>query len=624
MHCYAGKILHVDLSERRSEEISLSPDLARRHLGGRGLGSYFLHRYASRGVDPLAPENALIFMTGPLSGTSVSGSSRFCVLGKSPLTGSGGESYAGGHLAPELKYAGFDGVVITGASPEPVYLAIRDGRVEFHPAGHLWGKLVHDTEEEIRREQGDPAVQVATIGPAGERRIRFACVITDADRAAGRTGMGAVMGSKNLKALAVRGTRPVSVADPRRFLAAALQYGASIARDPNGRYMYLSGTSGGPANQNALGLLPTRNFSEGTFPGHDRITADFFHPKYLAARKACAACTVACIKQLSIPHAPGGAVIPAYGGPEYETLSAFGSLCENGSVEVIAAANQLCNSYGLDTISAGAAVAFSLECYEKGIITRGDVGFELRWGDPDSILGLLRLILARRGFGDLLAEGVRRAAAAIGRGAEEYAMEVKGLETPMHEPRGKMGLGISYAAAPRGATHMDGFHDTSCLRENPCPELGVPAPLDRFTLSGKPPVVKRFEDWRSTVNSLILCAFTTRETGPSRNYGSIVEMTAAATGWDLTLEEMLRIGERNHTLTRAYAVREGITDRDDRLPRKFARPMTRGPSAGHAIPPEEMKRALREYYRERGWDEHGSPRPETLQALGLGELVGGA
>lgn len=620
MDSYAGKFLLVDLSHRRIDEIPLSSELARKHFGGRGLGSLLLHRHTSPGVEPFAAENALIFMTGPLSGTSVSGSSRFCVLGKSPLTGCGGESYAGGHLAPELKYAGFDGVVITGASEDPVYLSVRDGRAEIRSAARLWGKLVHDTEKEIRRELGDPAVQVAAIGPAGERRIRFASVITDSDRAAGRTGMGAVMGSKKLKALAVRGTRPVSVADPKRFFAAALKYGASVARDPSGRYMFLSGTSGGPANQNALGLLPTRNFSEGIFPGHENISADVFHPKYLTARKACAACTVACIKQLSIPGAPGGPVIPAYGGPEYETLSAFGSLCENDSVEVVAAANQLCNSYGLDTISAGAAVAFALECYERKVLTRGDVGFELRWGDPDSILGLLRLILSREGIGDLLAEGIRRAAVAIGRGAEEYALEVKGLETPMHEPRGKMGLGISYAVAPRGATHMDGFHDTMCLRENACPEMGLTSPLDRFTLEGKPAVVKRFEDWRSTVNSLILCVFTTRETGASRNYESIVTMTSAATGWDLTLEEMLRVGERNHALTRAYAVREGISDRDDRLPGKFSRPMTRGPSAGHTISEAELKRALREYYQVRGWDERGAPRPETLQTLGLGEL----
>jgi len=388
--------------------------------------------------------------------------------------------------------------------------------------------------------------------------------------------------------------------------------------------MYASGTSGGPASMSALGLLPTRNFTEGTFPGYEKITSDSFHPKYLAARKACSACTVACIKQLSVPYAPGGPVVPAYGGPEYETLSAFGSLCENDAVEVIAAANQLCNSHGLDTISAGASVAFALECYEKGILTRSDVGLDLSWGDPASILGLLKRILAREGIGDMLAEGVRRAAAAIGRGAEQCALEVKGLEVPMHEPRGKQGLGISYAVAPRGATHMDGFHDTMVVRENSCPELGILEPFDRFTLLGKPPVVKRFEDWRAAINSLILCVFTTRETGPARSYGSIVEMTAAATGWDLSLEELLEIGDRNHTLTRCYAVREGIGDRDDRLPEKFSRPMTQGPSAGRAISPEELRRALEEYYRVRGWDERGAPRWEALRELGLEEFFASA
>ena len=626
MHGYAGRLLRVDLGNGKCWAEPLEDARARCYLGGRGLGARILMDEVPPGCDPLGPENRLVFAMGPLAGTFAPGSGRFVVLAKSPATGGFGEAYTGGFVAHELKYAGYDGIVVQGRAPEKVYLSIVNDRVEIRPAAHLAGRGTLETEQAIKEEMGDLETKIVSIGLAGENGVRFACVMNDTDRAAGRTGLGAVMGAKNLKAIAVRGTGRVEVADRQAFREHALANLAKIRKHPwlgdSPGSAGALGTAGGVEDLSRAGILPTRNWETGTWEHADRISGTAMKNTILLGHRACQACPVGCTRVVEVADGPFAGVRPEYGGPEYETVAALGSLCENRNLEAIALLNQRCNVYGLDTISAGSAIAFAMECFEKGILTEKEIGFRLDWGDAPAMVRLLDMIARREGVGDLLAEGVRGAASQIGGGAPALAVEVKGLEFGMHEARGKKGLALSYATAPRGADHMEGFHDPSLAVPNAWPELGVTEAMDRFSLEGKPRVVRLAEDYTSFINSVPLCSFMSLPVGGIRNSHEISGMLAAATGWtDLTLEEELAMGERAYNLARAFTVRESGGRADDRLPAKLSRSLRGGASRGQVISDEDLKPALQEYYRLRGWSESGTPTEKKLRELGLEDVA---
>ncbi len=626
MDGYAGRLLRVDLDRGTTSVESLDEVRARRYLGGRGLGARILMDEVPAGCDPLGPENRLVFAMGPLAGTFAPGAGRYVVLAKSPATGGFGEAYTGGFVAHELKYAGYDGIIVQGRAPAKVYLAITDEHAEFRPASHLTGRGTLEAEEQIKEEVGDPEARIVSVGLAGENGVRFACIMNDTDRAAGRTGLGAVMGAKNLKAIAIRGTGRVTVADPRGFRDHALANLAKIRQHPGlvggpGSLSQL-GTAGGVEDLSSLGILPTRNWESGAWEAADRISGTAMRNTILLGHRACEACPVGCTRVVRVSDGPFAGVQPEYGGPEYETVAAFGSLCDNRNLQAIALLNQKCNAYGLDTISAGSVIAFAMECFEQGLLREKEIGFPLPWGDAAAMVRLLDLIARREGVGDLLAEGTRRAAARIGRGASELAVEVKGLELGMHEARGKKGLGLSYATAPRGADHMEGFHDPMVAGPGAWPELGVTEAMDRFALDGKPRVVRLAEDYTSFINSLPLCSFMSLAVGGLHNCDEITGMLAAATGWqDLSLDEEMAIGERAYNLARAFTLRESGGPPDDRLPAKLSRSLREGASRGRIFTDQEFSTALQAYYRVRGWTERGAPTASKLRELGLEDVV---
>ncbi len=625
MHGYAGRLLRVDLSTGRSWVESLDERRARLYLGGRGLGARILLDEVPAGADPMGPDNRLVLAMGPLAGTFAPGSGRYTVLAKSPATDGFGEAYTGGFVAHEVKYAGYDGIVVQGRAAEPVYLAIRNDKVEIRPARHLWGRPTLEVEQKIKDETGDLETRIVSVGPAGEKAVRFACVMNDTDRAAGRTGMGAVMGSKNLKAIAVRGTGRVTLADARAFREHALSNLAKIKKhgwlgDSAGRL----GTAGGVEGLSADGILPTRNWETGTWEYASRISGQGMADTILIGHRACEACPVGCTRVVRVSGGAFGGVRPEYGGPEYETVAAFGSLCENRNIEAIGLLNQKCNAYGLDTISAGSVIAFAMECFEKGLLTEKQIGFRLEWGDAAAMVRLLDMIASREGIGDLLAEGTRRAAKQLG--ASGLAVEVKGLELGMHEARGKKGLGLSYATAPRGADHMEGFHDPSISAPNAWPEIGVVEAADRFTLEGKPFAVRQAENYTSFINSIPICSFMSLCVAGLHNTDEVTGMIAAATGWkDFSLDEEMAIGDRAYTLGRVFTVRESGGRpggrADDRLPAKLSRSLRDGASKDQVISDSDLKKALAEYYQLRGYDRNGTPTAAKLKELGIEEAA---
>ena len=452
---------------------------------------------------------------------------------------------------------------------------------------------------------------MAAIGPAGENLVQMACIMHDITRSAGRPGLGAVMGSKRLKAVIVHGTEEKPIHDPARFRSERIAYVREMFDDRAkdfGEY----GTVGGLTWLSEMGILPTKNFQEGTFDRADEIGGKRLHDTILIDRETCAGCPIRCKRVVATEYA-GRKVDPVFGGPEYETTAAFGSLCMNNDLRVVALANQLCNDYGLDTISAGVAVAFLMEASEKGLIDE-----RIPWGDGVKIIELVEKIAHREGIGDRIADGLANFAAELG---ADFAMTIKGVEIPMHEPRGKQAMGLSYATSPRGATHLEGIHDTMLEIDSPTPELGIDRAYDRFSLLDKPKIGKIYEDIRSFENSLVLCVFTVHETGERYNLPQIRSLLAAATGIELTPQGMIEVGERNYALLRLHAARAGYTIDRDGLPRRFHEPLPRGASAGRPVDPDELKKAIADYYAARGYDRYG-PTDETLRRLGLDDLVG--
>ncbi len=610
MHGIYGRYLEVDLTKGELREREIPARWYELHLGGRGIAARLLLELVPPDVDPLGPENVLIFATGPFQGTGLAGAGRHVVAGKSPKTNSISDSYAGGFFGHELGRSGYDGIIIRGQAESPVYLLLYEGKAELREAGELWGKTTGEAEDLLQNRH--PGARVAVIGPAGENRVLQACIIHDKTRAAGRPGFGAVMGAKRLKAVVVKGHREKALADPKEFARARAAFAKELMSDPGMVKFGQYGTARGLTWLSEMGILPTENFREGVFDRADAIGGDRMAETILVDRDTCAGCPVRC-KRVVRADFRGRPVLPEYGGPEYETLAAFGSLCRCSDLSAIALANQLCNAYGLDTISAGVFVATLMEASERGLLAE-----RVPWGDPEAIVTWVERLAKREGLAGEIAE------AGLARWAEErgidFAMVIKGVELPMHEPRGKVGLGLSYAISPRGATHLEGMHDTMLEGEAPTPELGVTQGIDRFQLRGKAKLVVLYENLRSFTNSLVMCVFTTNMTGSRYNYLQLRELLRYATGIELTPEGMLRIGERNYNLLRLYSGLVGYRKGDDGLPPRLHQPLPRGASAGRPIDPEAFRQEIEEYYRLRGWDEWG-PTPERLRQLDLGELA---
>lgn len=621
MFGYMGKILRVNLSKEKTLKDKLEENITRKFIGGRCLGAKILFDKVSQGINPLGPENKLVIATGVLTGIPFAGNSRYVIMAKSPLTGIWGEANASGFFGPELKCAGYDVVIIEGKADAPVYLWIHDDEAEIKDASHLWGKITGETQKIIREEVKDRKTRVACIGPGGENLVKYACVISDLNRAAGRTGMGAVMGSKNLKAIAVRGTEKIEFAHEKRLMELVRMANREVWEGVYGDLLHKYGTDGDLDDLNATGRLPTKNFRKCTFEGSDKITGETMAETILKKRGACYACPVACIR---VVEAKEPYVIdPAYGGPEYETTAALGSLCMNDNLVAVAKANELCNKYSVDTISTGVVIAFAMECYERGLITKEDTqGIDLTWGNHNAIIQFIEKIAKRKGFGDILAEGVKKAAEKIGKSAEGFAIHIKGQEVPMHEPRGKKGLGLSYATSNRGACHLQAEHDDIFEGERwLCPEIGLGttlAPRDRLYLGKeKAELVKIAGDLWALYDSLIVCKFTAYPEG-GIGVRRLTDIVAAATGWEITINELMAVGERAFNLCRAFNVREGITRKDDTLPTRLMEPLREGPYEGEAISRNALHKVLDYYYEFRGWDKKtGIPTRRKLEELDL-------
>lgn len=604
MKGFFGRYLEVDLSQGVIEDYEVPEEWYEKYLGGRGIGSRILLEEIDSGIDPLGPENILIFATGPLQGTRIPGSGRHVVLSKSPKTGSVSDSYAGGFFAHELATTGYDGIIVKGKADSPVYISLDEHGACLNDAEDIWGEEVADVDQKLKEiHEGG---KVTAIGKAGENLVKFSCIINDRNRAAGRPGFGAVMGSKNLKAILAKGTKKLPIQDGDLLKKKKKEFFEQLQESGTvewGKY----GTTGLVEPLDELGILPTKNFKEGVFDEAEKIDGTTLFDTILKERDNCTACPVNCKRVVNTEFA-GEEVEERYGGPEYETIAALGSLCMNSDPSSIALANQKCNKYGLDTISAGDTIAFLMEASEKGLIDE-----DIEWGDPKAIIDLIDKIANREGIGELVAEGIEEFAEEIG---ADFAVTSKGQEIPMHEPRGKKGLGLSYATSPRGGTHNEGFHDTAAEE---IPELGLEDIDDRFTLRGKAKAVKVFEDIRSFVNSSILCIFVVSQSGKNYNLPLIREIMEAVTDLKIDAEEMQRIGERNYNLLKIHSAREGFSRGDDGLPKRLKESLPKGESAGEPILEEELQKTIDDYYRERGWKNEG-PTSEKLKSLGMKEL----
>ena len=618
-----GQLLRVDLTSGAIQVDTLDTDLYRLFPGGKALAAYLLLREMPAGVEPLGPANRLVIANGLLTGAPVSTATRFTVAARSPLTGAYGESEAGGFWGPELRFAGFDAIVITGRAAQPVYLAINDGEIELRPASGLWGRDPEHVQEAIRSEMGEKHARVLQIGLAGENLVRFAAISHDLRHFNGRNGLGAVMGSKNLKAIAVRGRgRYLDLAhDPQRLAEIGRQLARQVKEHPIGWDMQDKGTPGATGGMNAGGMLPTFNFRQGAFDGIDNIKWEAYENQILTARRSCYACAVRCKREVTVADGPYS-VSPAYGGPEYESVAGFGSNCGVDDLRAIAKANELCNLYVLDTISTSATIAFAMECFEHGLLTAEQTdGLDLRFGNADAMLAAVHLIGQRRGIGDLLAEGSRRAAEAIGGEAPLLAVHVKGQELSMHDPRGKAGVGLGFAVSEIGADHLVAYHDTllanagSVSFQGAAP-LGIVEALPARDLSEQK--VRHFwllENWSSFHKASGFCYF-----GPvPRSFIQAEDVLAAidaATGFGWGIEYMLAVGERATNRARVFNVREGFTAQDDVLPERLYTPLAAGALAGVAMPRAAFAEAMQQLYHLKGWDPVSTaPSRERLRAL---------
>ena len=620
----SGKILRVDLTENKVWAEDLDEETYRLYPGGKALAAYILLREMRPGADPLGPENVLILANGLLTGAPFSTATRFSAVARSPLTGGFGESEAGGFWGPELKLAGWEAVVMTGRSPEPVYLWIKDDQVEIRDARHLWKHDPEEVQAKIREETGEKLARVLQIGLGAENLVRYGALTNELRHFNGRSGMGAVMGSKNVKAVAVRGSGKYldGAYDGQPIGDLGKRLAKQVKEHPASWDLQDKGTPGLTGGLNAAGILPTRNFHEGAFEGVDGLRWETYERELLTARRSCYACAVRCKREVKVDDRYQ--VTDAYGGPEYETIAGFGSNCGIDDLQAVAKANELCGRYTLDSISTSASVSFAMECFEHGLIGLKETGgVELRFGNTEAMLKCVEMIARREHIGDLLAEGTRRAAEVIGGDAAFFAMQVKGQELPMHDPRGKVGVALGYAVNEAGADHLTAVHDP--VLANPdslgfkgARPLGITEALSPRELG--PRKARQYalmENWNSFGRSVGLCFF-----GPTpRSFiavEDVVMAVRAASGWDVGVEDLLRIGERSTNLARIFNLREGFSRRDDTVPERLFQPSEGGPLTGVALPRAEFEQTLTALYEFKGWDPNTTiPTRARLRELGI-------
>ena len=603
MTSYYNRYLHINLASGNWSPFALPDDVLEQYVGGKGIGAYLLTLHQDPRAGPFDPPNPLIFATGPLTATRAP-SMRSVVVFQSPVTRLFTDAHFGGFFGQEIKQAGYDGLLITGRASAPCYLEIRDDRVAIRDAAHLWGLDTYETYDRLRPDYPEKQWRIACIGPAGEQKVKFAVIDCDPHRQAGRGGGGAVMGAKNLKAIVVRGTGKPKAANPDAFN----EWVRATIRDEMRDNDYVKGfRAGGTAASipwaDVEGLLPTRNFQRGSFPQAEELGDAAQRERYWYRDVACAACPIACTKLGRLTEGP-------YEGLEgdsleYESAAMLGSNLEVGRTDEAIYLGLLCDKLGLDTISAGSVLGFACEAVEKGLLEA-----DLRFGDTESLAAMLQDIVARRGAGDLLAEGVRAAAAKIGNGADAFAIHVKGLELPAWGPRGVPAMGLAYMTADRGGCHQRAFP----ILFEAGGETWKGQSYDRLALDGKAQLLAEVQNRLAGLDTLITCDFA-RYAIKDQTY---LELLAAATGRQMTLDELYRLGERIWNLTRLFNLKAGMTKEDEDLPRRFKEePLPDGPAAGHRFTDEDIERLRSEYYAVRGWDENGVPRPETITRLGL-------
>jgi aldehyde:ferredoxin oxidoreductase len=615
---YAGKILRVNLSTGKIASQELDREMAYNYLGGSGFGTKILWDEVGPEVEPFSADNRLIFAVGPFTGTIYPTAGRFEVIGKSPLTGIYGDANSGGHFAPKLKQAGFDAVVFQGRSPKPVYLWIHDGSSELHDAKQVWNRGTEATERILREEIGDPQLQSACIGQAGENLVRYAAVMTHGCAAA-RSGMGALMGFMRLKAIAAQGDTRTTTAHNADFVKDALTAQKEVLSSPFTPGLSKYGTAQLVAPMSKVGRFPTKNFQQGHFEFIDEISAEVLVEKYFVRRIACASCPIACHHIVQVKEGK-------YAGCtnlviEYESINALGSRVWNRDLPSIIEGDRLCDDYGLDTISTGASIAFAMELYEKGILTKNDIDIDLTWGNPDTMIEMIHRITYRKGLGDILAEGVKRAAEKIGKGSEYYAMHIKGQEIPSQDGRSQQSMGLAQATSSRGADHLKGFptidkmgYPTEAVKRYG--EQYLPEIVDGIQTKYKAMVVKDGEDFGTVIDSIGICKFGTFFP-PALYWDRIATGLSLITGFDLDATKLKTIGERIANLQRMFNVREGITRREDTQPRRLLveKSPSPGRAKGHVV---YLKQMLDDYYRLRNWDgETGIPTAQKLKDLGL-------
>ena len=591
---YWGKILQIDLSTGKTGTVSVKEQDEKGFIGGSGLAAKIFFDSFDPNVDPLSPENPLIVMTGPVVGTQFPGTSRFAVCGKSPLTGIWGEGTCGGNFGPELKFAGLDGIIFKGASPAPVYLAIEDDKIELRDAKDLWGMDNYVLTDLLKERHGkEKRPKVLSIGPAGENLVKFAAICNDKGDFIGRTGMGALMGSKKLKALVVKGTKKVEISHPEAY--ATLRKSLIIkSRDAMvAQSLRSMGSDAGMDLGMMTGDIPIRNWMVGEdFELSANLGGPLMTEKYLTRNHACSFCPIACKRVVKVDDEPFKTEEGP--GPEYETCCSFGTLMMNYDLAGVIKANEWCNRYGMDTISCGATIAFAMEAFEKGLITKKDTdGIELTWGNITGAISLLHKIAKKEGIGAILSEGSREAAKKLGKGAEAFGVEVKGLEVPMHDPRGFHGMGLAYMTSIRGACHL--MHLALGVEQgiSTYTEAGFQENYIGQTSEGKAEMIKLCEDFGLPCNSLLICEYVAW----TLSANELAEMVRVTTGFDFTLKDHLACGERTWLLKRGLGNMMGMSVKDDRLPKRILTPLKEGAAAG-SVP--DVEKLLREYYEIRG------------------------
>jgi aldehyde:ferredoxin oxidoreductase len=616
---FMGKVLRVDLTSGRITEQDLREDVVRKYIGGVGIATRYLYDEVPNGADPLGPDNLLIFMTGPLAGTASASASRYSAVAKSPLTGIWGHANSGGSFGPALKRSGYDGIIFQGISPGPTYLHIEEGKAELRDATHLWGKTVPETEALIHQGSDTPFT-IASIGPAGENLVLFAGIMNNTHRAAGRCGMGTVMGSKRLKAVACAGRSPIRLANEDGFRQKAKRQIDLLNESILKVGFEAFGTNMVSDMVNARGGYPTRNWQTGVFEDIEELNGQALTDKVLTSGVNCFACPISCGRGSEIREGPwkghGGE------GPEYETVNTLGALCGVSDMNAVTMANYLCNEYGLDTISTGSTIAFAMECYQRGMLTDEMTGgLRLEFGDPALVVDLVRKIAKREGIGDLLAEGTKRISEKLGKGSDAFAMNVKGLELPAYDPRAAKICGLGYVTANRGGDHITGYVEGPTFIDTPFLLVEDSKIEDVFVANPREAkVLVDMENALTMFDAIGGCKFM----GILLKAEDFIDLITHATGWDMDVDEFRRSGERIYNLMRAFCVREGFTREADTLPtRLMEEPLPEGPAEGMVIDRDTLETMKDAYYEYRGWDRAtGIPTPEKLRELGLDDLIG--